>query len=219
VTPEGLRLYAIPYSTNVERVALALGHKGVTAEVVMCDPADRSPIRDASGQDLVPVLDDGGFVVADSTRIIEHLERRFPDPPLYPADPARRAEVEVFVDWFNRVWKVPPNAIEAELGRPEPDHVRIAALEHELRSTLDVFEALLAGRDHLLSDGLSVADCAAFPFLKYGLWIEPTDDERFHRILAQNLALDDGEHPRVEAWVRRVAARSSLDGVITYNGA
>src|SRR5581483_9627383 len=74
VTPDGLRLYAIPYSTNVERVALALGHKGLAAEVVMCDPSDRSPIREASGQDLVPVLDDGGFVVADSTRIIEHLE-------------------------------------------------------------------------------------------------------------------------------------------------
>lgn len=217
MTPDGLRLYAIPYSTNVERVALALGHKGVTAEVVMCDPADRSQIREASGQDLVPVLDDGGFVVADSTRIIEHLERRFPDPPLYPAEGARRAEVEVFIDWFNRVWKVPPNAIEAELSRPEPDHVRIAALEHELRSTLDVFEALLDGRTYLLSDALSAADCTAFPFLKYGLWIQPEDDERFHRILASNLALDGG-YPRVEDWVRRMAEHPGLDGVITYNG-
>ena len=147
----------------------------------MCDPADRSPIRDASGQDLVPVLDDDGFCVADSSRIIEHLERRFPDPPLYPADPARRAEVEVFVDWFDRVWKVPPNAIEAELGRAEPDHIRIAALEQELRSTLDVFEALLDGRDYLMSGSLTAADCAAFPFLKYGLWIKADDDERFHQ--------------------------------------
>ena len=177
----GLRLYAIPYSTNVERVALALGHKGVAAEVTMCDPADRSTIREASGQDLVPALDDDGFVVVDSSRIIEHLERRFPDPPLFPAEPARQAEVRVFVDWFDRVWKGPPNAIDAELGKPAPDHVRIAALEHELRSTLDVFEAMLDGRDYLMSTGLSAADCAAFPFLKYGLWIEPSDDERFHR--------------------------------------
>jgi glutathione S-transferase len=77
----GLHLYAIPYSTNVERVALALGHKGLAAEVIMSDPADRSTIREASGQDLVPALDDDGFVVVDSSRIIEHLERRFPDPP------------------------------------------------------------------------------------------------------------------------------------------
>jgi glutathione S-transferase len=216
LTP-GLRLYAIPYSTNVERVALALGHKGLTADVVMCDPADRSGIREASGQDLVPALDDDGFVVVDSSRIIEHLERRFPDPPLFPAEPARRAEVRVFVEWFDRVWKGPPNAIDAELGRPSPDHIRIGALEHELRATLDVFEAMLDGRDHLMSDSFSAADCAAFPFLKYGLWIEPSDDERFHHILAQNLALDD-THPRLDGWVRRVNAHPRVDGIVTFDG-
>ena len=213
----GLRLYAIPYSTNVERVGLALGHKGLTAEVVMCDPADRSQIRDASGQDLVPVLDDDGFCVADSTRIMEHLERRFPDPPLYPADPARRAEVEVFVDWFNRVWKVPPNAIVAELGGGAPDHIRIGALEQEMRASLDVFEALLAGRDYLMSDAISAADFAAFPFLKYCLWIKDSDDERFHRILAENLALDGG-YPGIEEWVRRVATHPRVDGIVVYDG-
>ena len=213
----GLRLYAIPYSTNVERVALALGHKGLTADVVMSDPTDRSTIREASGQDLVPALDDDGFVVADSSRIIEHLERRFPDPPLFPAEPARRAEVRVFVEWFDRVWKRPPNAIEAELGGASPDHIRVAALEHELRATLDVFEAMLDGRDYLMSESLSAADCAAFPFLKYGLWIEPSDDERFHQILAQNLALD-GDHPRLDAWVRRVSAHPRVDGIVTYDG-
>jgi maleylpyruvate isomerase len=212
-----MRLYAIPYSTNVERVGLVLGHKGLTAEVVMCDPADRSAIREASGQDLVPVLDDGGFSVADSTRIMEHLERRFPDPPLYPSDPARRAEVEVFVDWFNRVWKVPPNAIEAELASGAPDHVRVAALEQELRSTLDVFESLLTGREFLMSDAIGAADCAAFPFLKYGLWIEADDNERFHRILADNLALDGG-HPRIEEWLRRMATHPRVDGIVVYDG-
>jgi maleylpyruvate isomerase len=216
LTP-GLRLYAIPYSTNVERVALALGHKGLTADVVMCDPADRSGIREASGQDLVPALDDDGFVVVDSSRIIEHLERRFPDPPLFPAEPARRAEVRVFVEWFDRVWKGPPNAIDSELGRPSPDHVRIGALEHELRATLDVFEAMLDGRDYLMSNSFSAADCAAFPFLKYGLWIEPSDDERFHHVLSQNLALD-GTHPRLDSWVRRVSAHPRVDGIVTYDG-
>jgi maleylpyruvate isomerase len=213
----GLHLYAIPYSTNVERVALALGHKGLAAEVIMSDPTDRSAIREASGQDLVPALDDDGFVVVDSSRIIEHLERRFPDPPLFPVEPARRAEVRVFVEWFDRVWKRPPNAIDAELAKPAPDHIRIAALEHELRATLDVFDAMLDGRDYLMSDSLTAADCAAFPFLKYGLWIEPSDDERFHHILAQNLALD-GDHPRLDAWVRRVSAHPRVDGIVTYDG-
>ena len=85
-----LRLYTIPYSTNVERVGLALAHKGLEVERVPVDPADRSPVRAVSGQDLVPVLVDGDTVLADSSRILHHLEARHPDPPLFPADPAAR---------------------------------------------------------------------------------------------------------------------------------
>src|SRR6266571_4342240 len=112
-----LRLYRIPHSTNVERVALALAHKGIEAESVWIDPSDRGEVRRISGQPLVPVLVDGDEVIADSTRILEHLEERYPQRPLYPEDTAPRAEMEVFVDWFNRVWKVPPNAIAAEVGK------------------------------------------------------------------------------------------------------
>jgi glutathione S-transferase len=211
----GLRLYAIPFSTNVERVALALGHKGVDAEVVMCDAADRTPIRELSGQDLVPVLDDEGFVVADSSRIVEHLEERFPDPPLFPAAAAAAAQIRVFVDWFNRVWKVPPNRIEEELGAEQPDLLLVEALAAEMRASLTLFEALLDGRDHVMGEEFSAADCAAFPFLKYGLWLRDDDDERFHRILAEHLSLDGG-YPRIEDWLRRVDDRPRAAGVIVH---
>ena len=40
-----LRLYRIPHSTNVERIALALAHKGLEAESVWVDPADRREVR------------------------------------------------------------------------------------------------------------------------------------------------------------------------------
>jgi glutathione S-transferase len=211
----GIRVYAIPFSTNVERVALALGHKGVDAEVVMCDPADRTPIREVSGQDLVPVVDDEGFVVADSSRIIEHLEERFPDPPLFPADGPRRAETRVFVDWFDRVWKVPPNRIDEELASEAPDHVLVEALAAEMRASLTLFESMLEGREHLLGDAFTAADCAAFPFLKYGLWLRDEDDEPFHRILAEHLAIDRA-HPRVEDWLRRVEERPRVPGVVVH---
>jgi glutathione S-transferase len=201
-----IRVYRIPYSTNVERVALALAHKGVEVEWVDVDPADRTPVREVSGQDLVPVLvDEDERVLPDSTAIIEELERRYPEPPLYPADEARRAELRIFVDWFNRVWKRPPNELEAELGKKSPDRARVDALGDELSGSLELFEALLAGRDYLFGE-FSAADCAAFPFLKYGLIWDEADDEPFHRILVEHLRLD-GRHPRVEAWVRRVDRR------------
>ena len=88
-----LRLYRIPFSTNVERVALALAHKGIEVEWIDVDPDDRSEVVRVSGQELVPVLVDGDRVLTDSPVILEYLEQRFPERPLYPADPARRAEL------------------------------------------------------------------------------------------------------------------------------
>ena len=61
-----LLLHRIPFSTNVERVEIALGLKGVPFEYVDHDPADRSSIRAVSGQDLVPVVELDGEVLADS---------------------------------------------------------------------------------------------------------------------------------------------------------
>ena len=202
-----IRLYRARYSTNVERVALALAHKGLEAESVWIEYADRSEVERVSGQGLVPVIvDEDGTVVADSMTIVAHLEARHPDPPLYPADEARRAEMDVFVDWFNRVWKRPPNEIEALLGEPEPDRDRIAALAAELGRALDRFEALLAGRPFLMGGAFSAADCCAFPFLKYALMRDPADDELFHRILDDHQQLG-GDHPRLADWIRRVDER------------
>ena len=82
-----MRLYRIPFSTNVERVALALAHKGLEAEPVDVDPADRSPIVAASGQSLVPVLEDEGRVVSDSTHILEYLGGALSRSALVPAGP------------------------------------------------------------------------------------------------------------------------------------
>ena len=98
-----MRVYRIPFSTNVERVALAAGHKGLEIEWVDVDPDDRSPVEAVTGQRLVPVLVTDDEVVADSPVILEWLEARYPEPPLLPRDAARRAEVRVFTDWFNRL--------------------------------------------------------------------------------------------------------------------
>jgi maleylacetoacetate isomerase len=198
------RVYRIPFSTNVERVSLALAHKGLDVEWEDVDPRDRSPVERLSGQPLVPVLVDDERVVADSTVILRYLEDVRPEPPLWPSEEARRAELDVFLDWFNRVWKRPPNEIEAERGQAEPDRARIDELGRELAGSLDLFERLLSGRDYLFGE-FSAADCAAFPFLKYGLIHDEADAEEFHLILREYLALD-GRYPRLEAWIHRVDA-------------
>jgi glutathione S-transferase len=200
-----MRCYRIPFSTNVERVALAAGHKGLALDWVDVDPADRSPVEAVSGQTLVPVLVDGDEVVFDSPRILAHLELRFPAAPLYPRSEARRAQVETFLDWFNLLWKRAPNLIAAELERPQPDATRIEELGARMRAALDRFEALLAGRDFLFGE-FGIADATAFPFLKYAvLGLPAGDDELFHRILVEQQPLGDG-YPRLRVWVERVDA-------------
>ena len=200
------RVYRIPFSTNVERVALAAGHKGIELEWVDVAADDRSPVEQVSGQPLVPLLVDGDLVLPDSTAIIELLELRVPEPPLYPADPSRRAELRVFIDWFNQVWKRPPNLIAVELERPEPDAARIAELGARMRASLDLFEDLLDGRDYLFG-AFGAADCIAFPFLKYAVLGTPSgDDDVFHRVLVERQPLGDG-YPRLRRWVEAVDAR------------
>jgi glutathione S-transferase len=201
-------LYRIRNSTNVERVALALAHKGLRAESFWVPADDRSAVRKVSGQDLVPVLVDDGRVVIDSMEIVRHLEDRHPDTaPLYPRDRARRADCLLFIEWFNRVWKRPPNEITAELRKPEGDRDRrrVERLGRAMQAYLDLFEDMLTGREHLQGE-FSAADIAAFPFVKYATIHDPTDTELFHQVLVRYQQPGTG-HPRVVDWIARVDAR------------
>jgi glutathione S-transferase len=192
-----IRCLRIPFSTNVERVALAAGHKGVPIEWVDVDPDDRAPVEALSGQSLVPVLVAGDEVVTESPRILDWLEERFPDPSLLPADPARQAEVRVFAEWFNRVWKTFPNGINDGVGDG-------AAHAAAMRRAVGLFEALLDVRDFLFGD-YGLADVTAFPFLKYAsLGLPAGDDDPFHAVLVEHmpLAADSPLH----GWVARIDA-------------
>ena len=201
-----LRLYRAPFSTNVERVALALAFKGLEVESVEISYENRSPVVEVSGQGLVPVLVDGDEVVSDSVRILRHLEANWPDPALFPRDPARRAELDVFLDWFNRAWKREPNLIADAIARGASGGPDVERWSGRLQRRLELFEGLLTGREHLFGE-FGAADCAAWPFLRYAVAIEPDDDELFHRVLHERMTLDE-RHPNLRAWIDRVARRS-----------
>jgi len=198
-----ITLYRARHSTNVERVALALALKGLEAESVWITYDDRGVVERVSGQPLVPVLDYDGEILAESMDIVRFLDERHPEPPLYP--PALASEIEEFVDWFNGAWKGPPNAIEAELGKPAPDQRRVAELEAQMIKSLDRFEAMLEDGDYLLGDSLTAADICAFPFLKFATLHDRDDDELFHLIL-RDRQRDGRARPLLAAWIDRVNA-------------
>jgi glutathione S-transferase len=195
-----IRVHRIPFSTNVERVALAAGHKGIEIEWVDHDPADRSAVVALSGQRLVPIAEIAGAVVRGSMRIVDRLEELRPEPPLLSADPVDRARARIFVSWFDRVWKGPPNALDADAEPPDAD-----ALRSRCREWTSWCDDLLGNSPFLGGDALGVADICAFPFLKFAV-VDPApgDEERFHGILVDLLRSDS--HPKLDEWVRRVDA-------------
>jgi glutathione S-transferase len=97
-------LWQIEISHFSEKARWALAHKGV-------EHRRRAPLPGAHmavalwltrGElKTFPILSLDGRNIGDSSAIIEALERRYPDPPLYPADPEQRRralELEEFFD-------------------------------------------------------------------------------------------------------------------------
>jgi glutathione S-transferase len=152
----------------------------------------------------VPVLVDDDVVIADSMAIIEHLEKIQPDPPLFPDDPARAAGVRIFVEWFNQVYKREPNLLADALdaGR-SPGEPELVALADTIGSRQALLDQMLTGREHFFFE-FGAADIAAWPFVRYGLFHDPDDDETFHRVLVDHVDLEP--HPNLRAWAERIRA-------------
>ncbi|MDX1382885.1 MAG: glutathione S-transferase family protein [Thermoanaerobaculia bacterium] len=89
----GITLHQFEFSHFNEKARWALAYKGLEHERESYLPGPHvGPIRKLSGQPQTPVLEIDGRVVSGSSAIVEALEMRAPDPPLYPADETQRAE-------------------------------------------------------------------------------------------------------------------------------
>jgi glutathione S-transferase len=87
----GVTLYQFPSSHYNEKARWALDLKGVPHERVSLLPGPHAPVmKRLTGRTQTPALVDGDEVIAGSTAILAHLERRFPEPPLEPGAPEER---------------------------------------------------------------------------------------------------------------------------------
>ena len=96
-------LWHIEVSHYNEKVRWALDYKGVSHRRRAPLPGVLHPVvaLAKSRKPFLPILDLDGRSIADSTQIIAELERRWPEPPLYPADPAQRARALELEDYFD----------------------------------------------------------------------------------------------------------------------
>jgi glutathione S-transferase len=95
-------LWHLKVSNYNEKARWALDHKRVPHVRRAAVPGrHRAIARRLTGGTTFPVLVLDGEAIGDSTRIIEVLERRYPDPPLYPADPEERRRALEIEDFFD----------------------------------------------------------------------------------------------------------------------
>ena len=95
-----MELHQFRHSAFCEKVRLILAIKGLSTSIVEVTPGlGQLELFRLSGQRQVPVLIDGGEVIADSTAIALHLEERHPEPALLPREPQARARVLLLEDW------------------------------------------------------------------------------------------------------------------------
>jgi len=98
------RLWHLPSSHFSEKVRWALEYKRIPHTRHLPRAVPHFVVaRILTGGDVrtFPILQLGDETIGDSTTIIAELERRYPEPPLYPEDPADRERALAIEDWFD----------------------------------------------------------------------------------------------------------------------
>ncbi len=130
------------------RVRIALAEKALDYDAVEIDLGDRPAwLYEKNPAGKVPVYEEeGGLVLPESWVIMEYLEERYPEPALWPADPAERALGRLWLDRFDDRLGDAYYALRRGEGLEQLD-AKLAELDRALEA-----QPYLAGRDYGLAD-------------------------------------------------------------------
>lgn len=169
-----LKLYYNPRSTYSRRVLIQLLEKRIPYESIVVDMAAKAHKAPAylakNPYGRVPVLDDDGFVLYESTAILNYLEATHPKPALAPSDPKGRALVDMHVKLCDIQMGAhmgtivfPKRFLKKERWNLEAmDAAKVAIEAH-----LDILRKQLAGKTYLVAEQFSLADLVYLPFLHF----------------------------------------------------
>jgi glutathione S-transferase len=163
-------LYHVALCPFSRKVRVVLNEKALAHQLQVEKVWDRRPqflALNPAGQ--VPVLvEDDGFVLAESGAICEYLEEIAAKPVLLGTKPKARAEVRRLVGWFDLKFDrdvtrnlVGEKMMKRFLGLGEPNSAAIRAGHANLPIHLDYISYLAERRSWLAGDDLSLADIAA----------------------------------------------------------
>ena len=142
----------------------------------------------------VPTLEEDGFVLFESTAILNYLEATRGNPPLVPADARGRALVDMHMKLCDLQLSRYAGIIifpKRFLPKERWNVAAIAEAKTEIERHLAILDKHLTGRSYLVADQFSLADVCYMPFLDF-------------------LPLMEIDPPKaVAAWSKRVLARPS----------
>jgi glutathione S-transferase len=199
-----MKLYGHPLSSCTRKVLVAFAEKGVVPEFTTVDlfagehKGSAYVARHPFG--VVPVLEDGDFVLYESRAILRFLDARFDTPPLMPASLVERARMDQWMS-VDQSYVAPHTralAVERIVKKRRgqaPDAAVERASEEALASALAVYDRALQGREYLAGGTFSLADISLMPYVA-------------------SLAMVGAEHllesvPHVRAWWSRGRERAS----------
>lgn len=196
-----MKLYDFPLSPYCQKVRLVLTEKDLAYDKMFVDLTKneqrRPEFQRLNPYSKVPVLDDDGEIVYDSTFINEYLDDEYPHPSLRPEASADRARMRMFEDFADTSFTPQCGLLYAEVRKPEDriDQERAQRYRGDLIRVIEFLDRQLAGKDYLV-DECSLADLAFVPRLL---------------ILSQLGVELPSRLKHVSAWIERLTERPSTD--------
>lgn len=168
-----LILYSHPFSSYCQKAIVAFYEKDLPFEQRMLErEGAMDELRALWPFGQFPVLKDGDRRFAETSIIIERLDRISPATPMIPADPDLALEVRFMDRVFDN--HVQSNQQRIIYNALRPEGHRDPLIDQEARAKLETayawLDGVMADRTWAAGEVFSLADCGAAPGLLYAHW-------------------------------------------------
>lgn len=167
-----LILHMHPLASYCWKVLLALYEAGTPFQTIQVDgaPKDNKAYAELWPMAKMPLLQDDGIVLPETSIIIDYLQARHPGSiVLIPANADAAREVRLWDRFFDLYVHTPMQKLVSDRLRSEDakDPVGIAEARATLDTAYGMLDRRMANRKWAAGDAFSMADCAAMPPLFY----------------------------------------------------